>query len=160
MLEHVSTPIKAQRTEAEESTTGLARQPTRNLPPPLASAPLGQGEIILVLGNLPMKRGFVGGILRQLGYRVLEAGGMTEAQSLARAEQAVHLLLLDLTVIDTRHLEFALWFRCTYPETRILVVADSLWELDFHVGVSQKIALLARPFTPLELARVVWRTLA
>src|SRR5688572_8863284 len=115
-----STPASkpVHRTKPQHSAAGLHRKQSDTLPPPLAGAPLGQDEIVLVLAA---KRGFIGGVLRQLGYRVLEAVHTAEAQSLAQSEQNVRLLLMDLSVMDTRHLEFALWFRTVYPETKVLV---------------------------------------
>ena len=114
---------------------------------------------MLLVDSAPMMRGVLGGVLRQLGYRVMEASGALGAQKLAATRGEIDLLLLDLPGSDRGDLQLALWFHGMYPKTKILIATASLWDLNCHVGQSPQFACLAKPFTPHELARVIRRVL-
>ena len=106
-----------------------------------------------------MMRGVIARVLRQLGYRVVEASGAHEAQRLAASRGEVRLLLLNHFAPERSDLELALWFRAMYPEMKILVACVSLWDLDYRIGEDRQINFLAKPFTARELARMVRRVL-
>ena len=106
-----------------------------------------------------MMRGVMARVLRQLGYRVVEASGAHEAQRLAASPREIHLLLLNHFSPERTDLELALWFRAMYPEMKILVACISLWDLNYDLGEKRQITFLAKPFTARELARMVRRVL-
>ena len=116
-------------------------------------------ETILIVDDSHTLRGALAGMLRQYGYLVLEACGPLEAQRLTKNSRIIHLLLMDFSSAEHHDFQLAMWFRATYPKTKVLVASDALWELDFDLGVSQRIALLAKPFTSPELARIVRQVL-
>jgi DNA-binding NtrC family response regulator len=120
---------------------------------------LGRGETILLVDTGTVMRGELARLLRQLGYRVKEASGAVEAQHLAHDDRRVQLLLLDLSAPEANDLELALWFRVMYPKTKVLLTVGSLWDLNSHVGHAAEFAFLSKPFTPIELARVLRRIL-
>jgi CheY-like chemotaxis protein len=112
-------------------------------------------QTVLVVDDMPILREAMAEALRQLGYRVLEAAGAMQAQYHAHAQRKIHLVVIDLPAPETCHLELARWFRAFYPETKVLLTSSSFWELNLQLGGPQHIAILAKPFTPLELARMV-----
>jgi CheY-like chemotaxis protein len=126
---------------------------------PLTRGPLRGSETILVLADTRVRRGVLAGVLRRYGYRVVAASDVVEAQRLAKGCQRIHLLLMDLFSAENHHFQLAQWFRATYPKIKVLVASDAVWELYFDLDISQQIALLAKPFTPVELARMVRRVL-
>ena len=114
---------------------------------------------MLLVGGAPMMRGVMARVLRQLGYRVVEASGAHEAQRLAAGRRETHLLLLNHSAPERTDLELALWFRAMYPAMKILVACVSLWDLNYRIGEERQIHFLATPFTTRELARMVRRVL-
>jgi len=112
-------------------------------------------ETILVVDESPLMREAVAGNLRVLGYRVLEAGGAQEAQHQAHAQRKIHLAVIDLPTPEIKRFELAQWFRGMYPETKLLLSTDWLWGLNLDLDSQRRIVVLAKPFTPLELARMV-----
>lgn len=127
--------------------------------PASACAPFIGKQTVLLVDSAPMMRGVLARVLRQLGYRVVEASGTVEAQRLAASSGEIHLMLLDHSVPERTDLELALWFRAMYPEMKILVACVSLWDLNDRIGQEQQINFLAKPFTAPELARMVRRVL-
>ena len=125
----------------------------------LHGAPRAKNERVLVVDSVPLMRGSISNVLRRLGYRVVEACGAIEVQRLTVTEKDIRLLILDLSSLEISDLEFVAWFRMSHPAIKVVVAASSLWELSFYHGVTQEITLLAKPFTPMELARIVRRTL-
>jgi CheY-like chemotaxis protein len=97
----------------------------------------------------------VAGNLRLLGYRVLEAAGAQEAQHCAHAQRNIHLAVIDLPTPEIKRFELAQWFRAIYPGTKLLLSTDWLWGLNLDLDSQRRIVVLAKPFTPLELARMV-----
>jgi len=116
-------------------------------------------ETVLLVNSGSMMRGVLARLLRQLGYRVMEASGAMDAQQLAASSGEVHLLLVDHSTTEQTDLELALWFRAKYPEMKILVACVSLWDLNYHISEAQQICFLAKPFTAHELAKMIRRVL-
>jgi hypothetical protein len=54
----------------------------------------------------------------------------------------------------------ALWLRAEFPATQVVVASASLIDLQYLLGYAQQIALLAKPYTPLEVTRLFRRMLA
>ena len=125
----------------------------------LAGAPTGKNETVLVVDSVPLMRGGISTVLRRLGYRVIEASNALEVQRVTITERNIRLLILDLSSLEISDLEFLAWFRLSHPTIKVVAAAGSIWDLSFYHGVTQEITLLAKPFTPMELARIVRRTL-
>jgi CheY-like chemotaxis protein len=116
-------------------------------------------ETVLLMAEEPMVQSVLARVLRQLGYCVLSTSNVAEAQFQAQTGPHIDLLLLDQDLPDPRNEQLAMWFRATYPETKVLMVSGSLWELNLNLAVSQHIAILAKPFTLLQLARMLRQVL-
>ena len=132
---------------------------SRTAAAPPEGVSLAGTETVLLVEGAPMMRGVMARVLRQLGYRVVEASGAHEAQRLAASRGEVRLLLLNHFAPERSDLELALWFRAMYPEMKILVACISLWDLNYDLGERRQITFLAKPFTARELARMVRRVL-
>jgi CheY-like chemotaxis protein len=124
-----------------------------------AGDPLRGSETILLAFDARAVRSVLAGVLRQYGYHVLEASDLVEAQRLAKSCRKIRLLLMDLFSPENHPLQLAQWFRATYPNIKVLVASDAVWELYFDLDISQQIVLMAKPFTPIELASMVRRVL-
>ena len=107
-----------------------------------------------------MRCALVENIGHQPGCRVLEASGPVEAQRAANSEK-IDLLMMDLCVPETNEIQLAFWFSAMFPETRILLASDSLWELDFQFELrdKDKVFFLAKPFTRQKLASLLRQAL-
>jgi CheY-like chemotaxis protein len=128
---------------------------------PVAATTGGQtgNETVLVVDDEPMVRDLIAQILRQSGYRVLEASGTAEAQQLTGTNQKISLLLTDFSMPETNGLELARWFQREYPEMKVLITTGSLWELANQLGEQEQVAILPKPFDNIQLRRMVRRIL-
>jgi len=114
---------------------------------------------MLVVGNTPALSGLMAGVLRRYGYQVMKASDALGVLRLTQAHPKIELALIDLSSSEPGPFQLALWLRAAHPEIKVLVAADALWDVGLEVGISQQIALLAKPFTPVELACMVRRVL-
>jgi CheY-like chemotaxis protein len=112
-------------------------------------------KTVIVVDEVSLSRVALARILRSLGYRVLEAGSGIEAQRLAHAEGLIDLLLVEFTALGTAGVELVRWFITNRPKTKVLVAAESLWEVEACLGDLPQLGVLAKPFTPAELVRMV-----
>jgi len=114
--------------------------------------------IVLVVDDDKAIRGLEVRALRHLGYKVLEAEGPVKAMRLAITTPAIHLLLTDFWMPGSNGLELARQFRTLHPDTPVLMVSGSLEAIDSHAEPFDRFAVLAKPFTAMELVHRV-RTL-
>jgi CheY-like chemotaxis protein len=122
-----------------------------------AKPPSEGREVALVVGDQgPIRKATVQ-VLHRVGYQVLEASGALDAQRLAEAHGSIGLVLADFTTPETTGLELARWFQVRFPETKVLITTDSLWELLSQSGMHEQFGILVKPFSDLELRRMVQR---
>jgi CheY-like chemotaxis protein len=112
-------------------------------------------ETVLVVDDEPLLRQMMVYMLREFGYRMLEASGSQEAQRLAYLNEKIHLLVTDFSMPQTNGLELAHWFQANYPETKVLIATGSLCEFVHQAGEQQRFAVLAKPFDGVQLGRMV-----
>jgi len=124
-----------------------------------ALADLMGSETVLVLNPVTPARKALVEVFRQFGYRTSEASGAVHAQRKVKLRPHIDLLFMDLSGLQTDDLQLALWFRVMYPNMKVLVASASVWELNYHLGIPEQIVYLPKPFTALELARIVRDTL-
>jgi len=118
-----------------------------------------EAALVLVVGDDAVMRRCLVRVVRRLGYQAREAASPLEAQRAAIESRSIDLLLTDLSMPETNGPKLARWFRMACPDTRVLITTGSLWELQSDAGELEHYALLAKPFTPMELARMVRRLL-
>jgi len=113
-------------------------------------------ETVVVVEENEASRGVLVRLLQRLGYRVLVAATGMEARRLAAAETAIDLVLAEFSALGTSGVELVRWFSANRPETKVLVAADWLWEVESCLGGDlPRVGVLAKQFTPAELARMV-----
>jgi signal transduction histidine kinase len=121
----------------------------------LASASCG-GETILVVEDDNQVRGIAGRILREHGYRVIEAPGGEEAlRAVASEPGPIDLLLTDVVMPGISGPELADHLRQVQPGVRVLHMSgytSGIGGLEQHTALPE---LIEKPFTASELlARV------
>jgi two-component system OmpR family response regulator len=119
----------------------------------------GGTTALVVDANRPIRKAIVE-VLRQGGYRILEASGGLDAQRLADSHRDIRLLLADFSTPETSGLPLARWFHLRFPETKILITTASLWELLCQAGEHEEFGILVKPFSGVELRRMVQRLMA
>jgi CheY-like chemotaxis protein len=112
-------------------------------------------ETVLVVEDDEDVRAYTVGILRELGYRVIEAtGGATALQVLDRGDQDVSLLLTDVVMPQMSGSELAEAARQRRPDLRILFMSGYPRDAITRGGrVETGIDLLSKPFTYATLSK-------
>ncbi|HWR34312.1 MAG TPA: PAS domain S-box protein [Clostridia bacterium] len=111
-------------------------------------------ETILVVEDEPELRILVGEVLRQQGYRVLEAKSPQDALRIARAyDDEIHLLLTDVVMPIMRGGELALHIREQRPSIRLLFMSGYAEQDSDHIYRSG--SLIEKPFPPQALTAKV-----
>ena len=124
---------------------------------PQAEIPRGT-ETILVVEDEPAVRGLAVLVLRELGYRVIEATNGEEALQLTEVsnQQPIHLLVTDVVMPRMGGPHLAEGLASHHPETKVLFISGYPDETIAQRGtVLSSIAFLPKPFTPSALARRV-----
>jgi CheY-like chemotaxis protein len=114
----------------------------------------GHGTVFVVAEHAP-SRGVVSRLLKRMGYRVVEAANGIEAQQLVAGEKRIDLLLAEYSALGTSGVELVRWFSANRPEIKVLVASDWFWEVESRLGDLPRVGVLAKQFTPRELARMV-----
>lgn len=114
----------------------------------IASEPDGGSETVLVVEDHEGLREYSVGVLRELGYRVLEAPDGQAALELLRARPEVDLLFTDVVLpgLTGRQLaDQALGFR---PELKVLFTTGYTRNAIVHNGrLDDGVSLITKPFT-------------
>jgi CheY-like chemotaxis protein len=114
----------------------------------------GHETVVVVTEHAP-SRGVLSRLLKRMGYRVVEAASGLEAQQLTAGERRIDLLLVEFSALGTGGVELVRWFSANRPEIKVLVASDWLWEVESCLGDLPRVGVLAKQFTPAELARMV-----
>ncbi|HEX4446027.1 MAG TPA: ATP-binding protein [Polyangiaceae bacterium] len=125
--------------------------------PPEKTAPRGT-ETVLLVEDEPGVRALCDGVLRSLGYSVIVAlpGEAERTAHLHRG--AIELLITDVVMPGIRGPAVAAAVRQSSPRARVLFVSGYFDEVLSTQALGA--GFLAKPFTPLELARKVREVLA
>jgi CheY-like chemotaxis protein len=117
-------------------------------------------QSVLVVDDEPILRQLIARALLQSGYLILEAANASEAQVVAESQGPIDLLLTDFAMEGTNGLELALWFRYSYPATRVLLVSGAIDEAGRLFADAAQIQVLNKPFSVKQLLHVVQEALA
>jgi CheY-like chemotaxis protein len=115
-------------------------------------------ETILVAEDEPDVRNLTAGILRDLGYRVMEASNGKEGIRVAEQNPTdkIDLLFTDIVMPQLDGKQLADWFGTARPDTKILFTSGYMADAMIQHGISEdRIAFLEKPFTPEVLAQRV-----
>lgn len=115
-------------------------------------------ETILLVEDEPMVRTFTSRVLRDQGYRVLEAENGLEALKLAKeyGESQIHLLLTDVVMPQMGGKELADQIVNMVRGIRVLFTSGYTDNVAIQHGLlNSDIAFIEKPFTPFSLTRKV-----
>jgi two-component system, cell cycle sensor histidine kinase and response regulator CckA len=135
----------------------LPRASEREARPPRADGderlPTGS-ETILLVEDEPVVRDVAQRLLRMLGYQVLPCANADEALGRARAHGTIHLLLTDVIMPGRTGPELADALRAERPELRVLYCSGYTDSTIVERGlIGPGVCYLAKPYTPMELAK-------
>jgi CheY-like chemotaxis protein len=108
-------------------------------------------ETLLIVDDDEEVRKLEAEILRQEGYKVLQAESAAEALRVAASTAAIHLLVTDFSMPEVDGLELTRRFRAVHPKTPVLMVSGSLPLLGARTEDLDRVHLLAKPFAFNEL---------
>jgi CheY-like chemotaxis protein len=129
--------------------------PVRRVAAAGAKPSRGRGETILLVEDARSVRHATASVLRQLGYRVVEAGNSQEALTLWQEErEKVDLLLTDMVMPgEMNGQELAERLRLDRPSLKCLLVSGYSRDLvDQNAPLQQGVAFLAKPLDPVLVA--------
>jgi CheY-like chemotaxis protein len=132
----------------------------REVPNRNGSKELPRGtETILLVEDEPTVRALAVQILRQQGYRVLEAATGEEALRIANhggPEMEIHLLVTDVVMPGLGGRELVDRLEVDRPGMKVLFLSGYAGEAIAHHGILEAgLTLLQKPFSPAELARKI-----
>ena len=128
--------------------------------PQEASSGCGSETILLVEDDGAVRK-LAATVLTSRGYRVLEAGGVKEAEDLIQqVSGAFDLLLTDMVMPGASGHELAQRVRSRYPAVRVLFISGySQGTHSWQGPLQPPEEILQKPFTPMSLAARVRQTL-
>jgi CheY-like chemotaxis protein len=113
-------------------------------------------ETILLVEDAALVRAGIRGMLRGLGYNVLDAGSPERALTLVETMPRVDLLLTDMVMPGMNGAELAAAIRARRPDLRVLFMSAYSDEALIEQGrIQAGVPILEKPFEPDELARRV-----
>jgi signal transduction histidine kinase len=126
-------------------------------PPPPTEPPHGQGTVILLVDDDDGIRKVLGQAFERYGYKLLSAAAPMEAMEVARAHKGkIDLLVSDLIMPGMNGRDMATLMRITQPKLRVLFMTGyPPDEVARIVGNLPDVAVLAKPFIPIELVTKV-----
>ena len=133
-------------------TTRAATSAQRALPKLSMATP----GTVLVVEDQDRVRGVVVRVLRDAGYRVLEASDGERTLRLLEKQPSIDVLLTDLVMPNLDGRSLAAMLRQRWPELRVLFTSGYAQESDrAWLASDENAAFLAKPFTPRELLEAV-----
>jgi two-component system cell cycle sensor histidine kinase/response regulator CckA len=132
--------------------------PAKTAPP----VPAGNGETILVVEDQPDLRLLTASVLREHGYRVMEASNGTEALAISkRPGQVLHLVLTDVVMPHCNGRELVTRMQKAFPQVKALYMSGYTDDVIVHHGVLVgDTPFIAKPFAPEELVAKIAEVLS
>jgi two-component system OmpR family response regulator len=131
--------------------------PNAPTPYPMQSSQ-STGHTLLIVDDEPVIRMIARTTLVAAGFAVVEAGDRESAfEAIQKAARPFDLILLDLTLGETKGVELIPQFRQKSPSTPILVISGLGAEEAEGTGAN---GFLGKPFTKTSLVVAVWQSLA
>jgi DNA-binding response OmpR family regulator len=109
------------------------------------------GETILIVEGEPLARDLSREMLERLGYRVIPAAGMDEAEKIAATGRRLDLLIASATLGPDTGAELAIRLRARRPALKVLLISGRTDALALNSGAEY----LRKPFSHDSLGRKV-----
>jgi PAS domain S-box-containing protein len=120
-----------------------------------AAAPAGRGEVVLVVEDEPAVRMLVSEALADSGYRTIEAAEATAALEILRSSSPIHLMITDVGLPGMNGRQLAEIGRTLRPTLKVLLMTGYAEKAALRSEFLQdEMRLIAKPFTPDELAKL------
>ena len=146
-------------------TSFVIRLPLQTVERPATGQPDAQefqptgSETALVVEDDPAVREIVATMLRDLGYRTLEASGLADAMAVTTvADDTIDILISDMVMPDAGGPELASRLRQRLPALKVLFMSgytDEETQPGPDANANARAPFLRKPFTRLSLARKV-----
>ncbi len=153
--------------EPGKGTTFKIYFPRKDAPPDMgtaevvASSQQVEGKTILVVEDQPAVRSLILVVLREKGYRILEAANGEDAIRIASSSSGIDLLLLDVVLPDMSGLELAERIEALATGIKVLYMSGYTENVLMQRGVLKPgFQYLPKPFSPENLALKVRDILA
>jgi PAS domain S-box-containing protein len=116
-------------------------------PPAAAGAPLGSGEVVLVIEDDPSVRLLIGEVLRELGYTIREAGDAAEALPIIASSAPLDLMVTDVGLPGMNGRQLADFARARRPRLKVLFVTGYAENAAVRSGfLDPGMAMITKPF--------------
>ena len=139
----------------------VAASPAGGLSEQLSGALQGGGETVLFVEDEPAVRAMAVALLREVGYRVLEAADAEEALLLAeRCDGNIDLLVTDVVMPGISGAALAEQLKARYPGLGVLYISGYPGEELSSRGVDESMNAVGKPFTAEALLKKVRHALA
>lgn len=99
-------------------------------------------------------------VLRNAGYRILQAHDAEQAQRLAGERKNIDLLVTEFNLPGMSGVELARWFRNRFPFHEALLVSDSPWEFEAWIEKVDWLHFLNKTTALASLAEMVGKLLS
>ena len=130
----------------------LTHAPSRSKKPEIL--PRGSESILVVEDDI-LVRSFILRIMREQGYRVLEASNGEEAMLLAEQQKdgPIHLVITDMVMPRLGGRELSDRLKGRWPKMRVIFTSGYTENMSLHQGMLQSgEGFLQKPFSPMALA--------
>ena len=136
-------------------------EPTRTSAPKPSRLPTGRGsQTILLAEDDAAVRRFARDVLRSHGYKVLDASDGDEALEIARRySEPIHALVTDVVMPGLSGRDLAVRLTADRPDVRVIYTSGYTENVMLRAGFEHGLTLLAKPFLPADLLRIVNDTL-
>jgi PAS domain S-box-containing protein len=127
---------------------------SENITSKLVGKGRGTGETILVVEDDADVRAYIGEILRELDYTVLEADSATDALAMfGSPDSQIDLLLTDVVMPGLNGRELVCWAKAIQPNVKVLFMTGYSRDAIVHQGrLDSDIELIEKPFRRESLA--------
>ena len=125
-----------------------------------ASRPARGSQTILLAEDDAAVRRFAVDVLRNHGYKVLDAGNGDEALQIAQQyPEPIHALVTDVVMPGMSGRDLAIKLTADRPDVRVIYTSGYTENVMLRAGFEHGLTLLAKPFLPGDLLRKVTETL-
>lgn len=109
-------------------------------------APLGSGEIVLVVEDEAVVRSLIVEVLDELGYRALQAADAQEAIPLLESDQRIDLMISDVGLPGMNGRQLADFARLSRPNLKVLFATGYAEGSNVSGYLAPNMEIITKPF--------------